>query len=840
MKFNKISIILSLLFLNLKVQAEPLIVNELSSNLKRDKLSTKQEVVTDILKEDDTSPFDDTDDEINVTDAVIEEDIDSASDDDPIDSKECDSEECIEISKRILSSLDTSVNPCDDFYEFSCGGWKAMNNDKPYNYSRFLEMETKVKNDLYEILRGDYKVNDKLSQKDREYDEKLFNKMKNYFSACSNFVDTKFDNDDFIVEFVKSFNITESLAKPDGLTNLLADFHNNSFNIFFLITPKVNNESYETVPSINVNLEMDTSLTRAYTENELSKEGLSWQGGFKDENEYNTYLKKQNKLIENRKEYIKNVLQALNFLNEDEINSVAESVIEVEKKISHVLLDTDEKDSIPVPIYSEEPYNNENDDYIIKSTHSTSIKELNENYPLINWKLFFEKLFKSNDIEIPVSEEMTVEESVDFKVFYKYLKEINKDDIAHYIEWKIIESSIQNLTMFGLTEELQTIILMNKMQNNGDYMEGFENSFMEKRSEKSRIFKRDELSNGEDLKSLLCMEVISGTMPLAISKYYVETKFQDQVKSEAMDMLENIRKVMMKRIQEIEWLDESTRKYAIEKVSKIEPNVGYYNSNVESLYNRYEFVNFDNPLSFMLSFGKAIKKNYYAVLNNNNTNNEIIQSYSINAYYDAYLNTIKIPAAVLQSPEYDVNQPDYINYGSIGHLMGHELTHAFDKNGKELDANGNMNSWWTDNDNKEFDEFSQCFIDQYNGFYEEFEGKKYYINGKQTLNENLADNGGINRAYEAWKLSIENNPEKALIRNMKLPGLSDYTMEQLFYISYAQSNCKVNSTNEEYENSHPPSKVRVNGTVSNSKRFAKAFNCPAKSPLNPDIKCELW
>ncbi|ORX65987.1 zincin [Anaeromyces robustus] len=199
-----------------------------------------------------------------------------------------------------------------------------------------------------------------------------------------------------------------------------------------------------------------------------------------------------------------------------------------------------------------------------------------------------------------------------------------------------------------------------------------------------------------------------------------------------------------------------------------------------------------------------------------------------------------ISTGILQSPKFDINQPDYINYGNIGSTIGHELTHAFDNNGKNYDAEGKEFNWWTDNDSDEFDEFSQCFIDQYNSYSFELEGEEYNVDGERTLGENLADNGELDRAYEAWKLSIENNPEKAKERNKLLPGLSNYTMDQLFYISFAHSFCEVGVSEYANEDEHSPGKSRVNGSVSNNERFAKIFNCPTKKPMNPDMKCVLW
>ncbi|OUM67795.1 hypothetical protein PIROE2DRAFT_39719 [Piromyces sp. E2] len=194
-----------------------------------------------------------------------------------------------------------------------------------------------------------------------------------------------------------------------------------------------------------------------------------------------------------------------------------------------------------------------------------------------------------------------------------------------------------------------------------------------------------------------------------------------------------------------------------------------------------------------------------------------------------------LPVAILQYPFYYSNEHDYLNYGSIGSVIGHELTHSFDNNGRLVDANGKENNWWTENDDKEFNEFSQCFIDQYSAF----KINDQFVDGERTLDENIADNGGISRSYEAWKLTLEKNPKKASHQNKKLPGLSQFTFDQLFYISFAQHYCSIEN-DDAFRNPHSPAKARINLSLSNSKVFAEVFNCPTNSPMNPQNKCEIW
>jgi len=927
MKFKNFSFILSILSLNLKVLSVPLNENELSFNDKGN--SEKSDNVIDSIKilEDeifDTLSDDDIDIAINVTDAIVEEEIDSDSDNEVesipvLNANECISEVCTENSKRILNSLDISVNPCDDFYEFSCGGWIAENKDKPVGYTYIEPMYDKIKADLLEVLENDYKVNENLNKSDKEYDEKLFNIMKNHFKACVNNND-KVNDGKGLINLIKNFNINETLSKPDGITYLLADVHSNLFNIFFVMEALWTNDfPYKYIPLFNKdNFVENNNIYSSFLEVELSKEGLSYRRHFKNEDEYNEYLQQQYKIIDIYQKYIKNVLQTLHGQNEN-IDSMVDSIISVEKKFCRMLIDSQEQeDSYGEPIYSTESvdyeisveteiwdynyddfdydndydYNYDNTDYLFDEQNTDyeyehdmsfygsyliDIKTLNEKYPLINWKLYFEKIFEFYGIEIPITEELPVYEDESLKYIFKYLEEINTEDLSIYIEWAIIMKISDYFNDFYENEEMYYNIIPKELiqiqkefeksksdivndsnLNSENFISYNEEDFIsyneEEYENEEEGKKASDLFNGNDTNTK-CLNYIDKTMPLVLSKYYADKVFTDITKSTFKDAVENIRNSMINRIKELEWLDPSTREYAMDKVSKIKYYIGRsdYIMNVEDLYNQYKIYdivneNSDSIYLFLIrgyyyakrDFNKLYNENYDEIFDINSMFESFMPSYILDAFYDSEKNTMNFPAAVLQSPNYDINQPDYINYGIIGSLIGHELTHAFDDYGKYYDGEGRFFDWWTDNDNEEFDEFSQCFINQYDNYSYEIEDKKYYVNGTYTLGENLADNGGLDRSFEAWKISIEKNPEKASERNIKLPGLSEYSMEQLFYISFAQSWCEIGYKFYYPFDVHSPNRFRVNGSVSNSKRFAQIFNCPAESPMNPDNKCKLW
>jgi len=905
MKFKNISLILTILSFILKVLSVPLNENELSFNDKEN--SEKSENVIGSIKvlEDeiyDTLTDDDIDISINVTDAVVEEETDSDSDDEvesvlATDTNECTSEECIETSKRILNTLDISVNPCDDFFEFSCGGWIAENNEKTDGYSLNNLRIDKIKADLIELLESDYKVKENLSPNDKEYDEKLFNIMKNNFNACVNNINK--EKNGVLINFINNLNINETLSKPDGITYLFAEIHNYGIDMLFRINISAYNYPHEyNIPDIENNyMVLFDFVPQSFLEIELSKEGRSYQGGFKNEDEYNHYIQKQYKIIDIYQDYVRKVLQSLYDQNDNnnKIDSKVESIISVEKELSRIYLDALGPDFLG-EIYSTEPtddyeYNEEDEtmnynfenfgfengtDFLFNDEQNTDyeydpsqymdldshllidINTLNEKYPLINWKLYFEKRFEFYDLEVSITEESPVYEDDTLKYLFKYLDKINTKDLANYIEWSVInklldasEYFVNEFDMYKNIIPFELIKIHNEYEKSlyevyyeEEYKNENENEVEYEEENKAEY----EIFPGNDANTQ-CLNYIYEYMSLVLSKYYVEKVFPEDSKLEFKDMIENIRNAMINRINELEWLDSSTREFAMEKVLKIKYLIGHsdYIMNVENIYNKYmtfEKVN-ENSDSIYLYFFKDSysKKEVMNSIYKENYNREIqfdAELFVLNALYYKAENTMLFPASILQSSNFDINQPDYLNYGSIGTIMGHELTHAFDNTGKDYDAEGREKEWWTDNDNEEFNELSQCFVNQYGNYSYEIKEKKYYVNGENTLGENLADNGGLDRSFEAWKISIEKNPEKATKRNMKLPGLSDYSMEQLFYISYAQNLCEVGYDKFYLFDSHSPRRFRINGSVSNSKRFAKIFNCPADSPMNPNNKCTLW
>jgi len=292
------------------------------------------------------------------------------------------------------------------------------------------------------------------------------------------------------------------------------------------------------------------------------------------------------------------------------------------------------------------------------------------------------------------------------------------------------------------------------------------------------------------------------------------------------------------------WLTEKTKKLAEDKIRAIIHNIGYP-----------DFILDDNLLqSEVQGLDYKNDKFFENVLQNLRwrTNQEMgrldervnrtlwtATPAVVNAYYSRNRNQIMFPAGILQPPFYHKHFPKSLNYGGIGVVIGHEIIHGFDDKGRQFDHAGNINQWWDHESSERFHNKAQCIIDQYNGYLVDEVG--IYLNGMNTQGENIADNGGIKQAYYAYKKWLKTND---ITSEEPLPGLEHLNHDQLFYLNFAQVWC--GSTRPEALRSklktavHAPGKYRVTGTLSNSKEFAKAYNCPVGSKMNPVNKCSIW
>jgi putative endopeptidase len=299
-----------------------------------------------------------------------------------------------------------------------------------------------------------------------------------------------------------------------------------------------------------------------------------------------------------------------------------------------------------------------------------------------------------------------------------------------------------------------------------------------------------------------------------LGQLYVEKMFSPKAKERAKEMVSNIMASLKNRIENLSWMSAETKKAALYKLSKIVVKIGYPDkwkdfSGLEISRNSF----FDNVVSAQLfnykknldKIGKPVDRDEWGMT-----------PQTVNAYYSAQKNEIVFPAAILQPPFFDAEADDALNYGGIGAVIGHEISHGFDDQGRKFDAEGNMKDWWTKDDETKYNALTDKIVEQFN----EYALDKAHVNGKMTLGENIGDLGGLTVSYYALEKSLEGK-EKKLI--------DGFTPEQRFFISWAQV-WRLNQSPERdllqiNTDSHSPSRFRVNGPYSNMLEFINAFGC---------------
>jgi len=328
-----------------------------------------------------------------------------------------------------------------------------------------------------------------------------------------------------------------------------------------------------------------------------------------------------------------------------------------------------------------------------------------------------------------------------------------------------------------------------------------------------------------------CVDWSTAAYGEIIGKVYVEKAFPGNSKGIAVGMITDIEASFETNLATLDWMDDETRVKAVEKMKKIKNKIGY-----PDVWRDYSALNpkkdsfFDNWLT---ATQFEAKRQYKKVGGPTDPGEWYMTPAEVNAYYNPLGNEIAFPAGILQPPFFDASYPPAMNYGAIGMVMGHELTHGFDDGGAQFDGDGRLVQWWNDQAVKKFGERTQCVVDQYNGYTLRDDLK---VNGELTQGENIADLGGLKQSYYAFLRREPKAKEPSAV-----PGL---TNEQLFFVAFAQGWCsKITPQMEQLRvttDPHSPPRFRVNGPASAFPEFAKAFSCKDGAPMAPTQRCTVW
>ncbi|CAK7263683.1 hypothetical protein SEPCBS119000_000607 [Sporothrix epigloea] len=357
-------------------------------------------------------------------------------------------------------------------------------------------------------------------------------------------------------------------------------------------------------------------------------------------------------------------------------------------------------------------------------------------------------------------------------------------------------------------------------------------------------------ANAEPERWRTCVRHVGGTLGWILSRFYVEASFSAAAKDFGNQIVSDIKAAYLVNFDKVAWMDDETRRVAAEKVHNIDQKIGYP-SHSPNIMDAEELRKYYAPVSVGSSFFDNIvssddfdNKAMWAKLGKPTNMEEWGMIASIvNAYYRPPHNEIVFPAAIMQFPLFSVDLPSYVSYGAFGAVAGHELSHAFDNNGRHYDLHGRYDNWWTNATIEAFTEKSECFVEEFNNFTVAGKDGPIHIKGRQTLGENIADSSGLTAARLAWDLrraSLKKNKAAGnSVEGLSLPGLTHFTHEQLFYISYGNAWCSkfrpAMLTNLVTSNEHAPDSIRIKGTMLNSRGFREAFQCPVKEPT-----CEVW
>jgi putative endopeptidase len=647
-----------------------------------------------------------------------------------------------------VSAMDKTIDPCTDFYLYSCGGWLKKNPIPPdqSSWDTYRKLQDENRAQLRAILEE--------AQKAEGTRDAATQKIGDYYASCM---------DEPAIEKLGAKPLLPELAR-------IADLKSKQDLADYAATAQFPPSLYGggTLLAFRSNQDFKDS-TQVIAEADQGGLGLP-------DRDY--YLKDDIKSEELRKAYVAHVARMFELVGDKSADAAAEAatVMRIETALAKGQMTRVERRDPP------------------KLYHKMSVGDLQKLAPAFGWNVYFARTGLGSLASLNV---------VTPDYFHVMSEEIEKESLADwktYLRWHATHSAAQDLSAVFVKENFS-----------------FYGKTLRGREELPPRWKR-------------CANDVDNQLGEALGQAYVAKYFSPEAKQAALKMVQEIEAAMQSEIHALPWMGETTKEQALTKLHAIANKIGYPDAWRD--YGEIEIVRGDEIGNseraswfefhrWLAKIGKPVDRKEWDMT-----------PPTVNADYDPQRNDINFPAGVLQPPLFSAMSDAAPNYGDTGATMGHELTHAFDDEGSQFDAQGNLRNWWTEADRKEFERRAQCVVDQYSG-YTIIDDIK--INGKLTNGEDLADLGGTLLAYLAWKEDT---------KNQKLESLDGLTPEQRFFVAYGQSWC----SNERDENKrlratvdpHSSEKYRTNGVVSNMSEFRAAFHCKPGQPMVRENACRVW
>uniref|UniRef100_A0A8C6K8V9 Neprilysin n=1 Tax=Nothobranchius furzeri TaxID=105023 RepID=A0A8C6K8V9_NOTFU len=628
-------------------------------------------------------------------------------------------------ASRLIENMDSTVDPCDNFYQYACGGWLKKN----------IIPETSSRYSTFDILRDELEV---------------------ILKGSSSVYGTTWRLEDVIARLNEKYG-----------TQLLVNFF-------------VGTDDRDSTSHI-IHFDQQTSLGL------LSRDYYACDGSYAEVcRAYEQFMIDLAKLIRTDRGLE---------INETRIREEVTRIMDVERDIAYAT-DTPEDRNDPVLLYNKMELGNLNTNFTLK---------------VFDWIYFTASIMDTVNIRIPNTEKVVNYSPNYYRRLNPVLAKYTKRDLQNYMVWRFAMNMV-----VGLSRAYR------------DTRKAFRKALSGTTSDVA-VWRQ-------------CALYVNNNLDNAVGRLYVQEAFSEKSKELMEEMIKDLREVFISNLDELTWMDAETKKAAEEKARAIRERIGYSEKIMvdEYLNNEYKDVSlsaeeyFENILE---NLEYVQKKRLRKLRVKVNKDEWVTGAAVVNAFYSSSKNQIVFPAGILQPPFFSKGQANSLNYGGIGMVIGHEITHGFDDNGRNYDKDGDLKDWWTPDSTHRFLQLSKCIVDQYSNFSWDL-ANGLHLNGNNTLGENIADNGGIRQAYQAYKNYVRKHGEEP-----PLPGI-DLSHDQLFFLNFAQVWCGTYRPEQAVSSIkvdvHSPGKFRVLGSLRNFPEFAKAFHCSNSSYMRAHPVCRVW